>query len=246
MNIRVIAIDQRLALGTQGEMQNFLVLELPNGKEARAAIDLETTKQLLQLDAEDLSLSDGSNGAGQPAVQHNPVDTSWNVPAESVSTMGLQPPSQQPQQPMEATGPIVGATEAETVEWAKLADEILHPSMKAAFLHLKMGPRLTPAQIRSIEQEVHEKFGPEEWQEVLGPLAESMMPQRRQPAAAPQPAPALGAVQWADGAPMVSHTRPSRTVPKTKMGYPIPQDGTVDPGEVVGGEGMDEDGVGQL
>jgi len=147
--------------------------------------------------------------------------------------------------------PVVAeAPEAETVDWGKLSDEILSPAMKAAFLHLKIPSRLTPAQVRSIEEEVMGKFGDDEWEEVLGPLAASMAPKAQVAAPAapspPQPAPPLGQVQWADGAPMLANTRPSRTVPKTSMGYPIPQNGTIDPGEMVGGEDPDEDGVGQL
>jgi hypothetical protein len=45
---------------------------------------------------------------------------------------------------------------------------------------------------------------------------------------------------------MVSGGTPSRTLPKTDLGYPITNDGTIDAGEVVGGADSDEDGVGQL
>jgi len=241
INVSVIGIDQRVVFGTKGQMQNFLVLRMPNGREVRAPIDIETTKELVTMDA------NGTNGEPQKLRSEH---TSWDAPAEAdmayaspappaqVSTAGLQPSSEQ--------RPLQTAEEAETVEWAKLADEILSPAMKAAFMHLKMPARLTPASVRSIETEVMGKFGPEEWEEVLGPvLAQTMVPKVATPAPS-RAAPPIGQVQWADGAPMVGGGRPSRTVPKTSMGYPIPNDGTIDPGEVVGGTDMDEDGVSQL
>lgn len=257
INVRVIAIDQRFVFGARGQqLQNFMVLELPGGGEVRAAIDEETVKHLMVLDATSevdrqepftnrpitgFSKVKG-NGAQNPEPAVAPPPTTGLRPAE--------PPQQfSSEAEFGGMGPEpVGATEAETIEWMLLPDSVLSPVMKAAFTKLEVEARLTPVQVRGIEREVNEKFGAEEWQEVLGPQWQLLLAQSQPQRApqAPRPAPAVGVVTWADGSPMVSGSAPSRTIPKTDMGYPVLNDGTVDPGEVVGGSDQDEDGVGQL
>lgn len=222
INLRAIAVEQRVPLDDKdGERTSFLVIELPNGKEVRAVIDNATATALLSLNA------NGSNGVHAPlSVETHPQKESWPGPA-SVSTMGLRPPQTQP------------AQDPDTVRWAELPDAELAPHMKAAFIKLEVGDWLTVPQIRAIEREINDKFGEEEWAELLGPMANVLRPK---PAPVPRAAPA---VQWADGSPIVGGGVPSRTVPKTAMGYPITQ-GSVDIGELVAGEDADEDGVGQL
>ena len=246
INVQVVALDQRYVFGANGQqLQNYAVFILPNGTEARAAIDTDTAKQLLVMDAEGVN---GANGAAYqqapppaPAPQESPSfpSSGWDLPEEEHKPRitGLQP------------APLQPATDMETVEWMGLPDEVLAPAIKAAFSHLDMGERMTPVMIRSMEKEILEKFGAEEWEEVLGEGWQQMLPrmepQARPPQRAPQQPP-IGQVQWANGAPMISGQSRSRTVPKTDMGYPVLNDGTVDPGEVVGGTDMDEDGVGSL
>ena len=112
-----------------------------------------------------------------------------------------------------------------------------------------------------------ERFGKAEWDQVMekypnGPYED--MPQQQQPApqppqpvrgmglqppqSRPQPQPPLQQVMWSDGSPMMpGQGKRARTVPANAAGFPIAQDGGVDPGEVVaGGEEGDEDGVAQF
>jgi len=230
INVNVVAIDQRYALGAGGQLQNYLVLRLPNGAEARAAIDTETAKMFLVLDAKN----------NQGAISQEPsapiTSAGWEIPHTPT------PQTQQAPQPVpEETGPTL-------FDWMALPDDTLPAYMKAAFTKLELPGRMTPDQINNMVREVSEKFGPEEWQEALGDGWKELLPRAAPaPAPAPRPQPALGVVAWADGSPMVAGTSTrGRTVPKTDMGYPILNDGSVDPGEVVAGGEQDEDGVGSL
>lgn len=239
----ITAIDQRVVLGARGRtIQNYVVIELPGGAEVRAPIDEELVKHLMVMDAGE---------EPRPPQPHPPA------PKKPSRTAGLRPPRPEPA-PLtadEATfgGPEVEepSSEAETVKWMSLPDSVLSPAMKAAFTKLEVAERLNPMQVRGIEREVNEKFGPDEWEEVLGPnwsviLGRPAQPSLRAPATTKAPAVPIGEVAWADGSPMLSGTRPSRTVPKNEYGYPVLNDGSVDPGEVVGGSDRDEDGIGQL
>jgi hypothetical protein len=247
----VIAIDQRVLFTEQGhEIQNHLVLLLPNGVEVRAPIDLEVAKQLLEAAAE--STSDPQPSRPPPSVVPSvPLPTrviDKEPTVDEVLTRGHNVDLED-DNGVSAEEVAQMEIDAGTIPWAQLPDNVLSPAMKAAFTRLGVAEQLSPAAIRSVEQEVREKFGREQWEEVLGPLASEMMPQISTPApptppAAPQPA--LGQVQWADGTPIVAAPTRSRTVPKDDFGYPVLDDGTVDPGEVSGGPDADEDGVGQL
>lgn len=146
-------------------------------------------------------------------------------------------------------------------------------ALKAALTYLNVPQTLTINALNNLIQQVNERFGAEEWAEVqerfpnwdvtAQPQASPQppIPQPVQPAPQPvpqptqqpvptaglQPAPPVGQVQWADGSPMIPGTVRGRTVPANEKGYPILNDGTVDPGEVVGGgDDVDDDGVGQF
>ena len=95
--------------------------------------------------------------------------------------------------------------------------------------------------VQSIAQEINDKFGPDEWSEILGDP-----PEQKATPPPPPPKPKLNEVRWADGSPIAPARTRSRTVQKSDYGYPIVNDGTVDPGEVVSSRDADEDGVGQL
>jgi len=67
MKLQVVAIDQRYEFGVGGQqLNNYLVMRLPNGKEARASIDSATAKDLLALDAEVSSESPSDPGPFVP------------------------------------------------------------------------------------------------------------------------------------------------------------------------------------
>ena len=238
ISLQVVAIDQRYVFGAKGnQLQNYVVLELPDGGEVRASIDDDTAKRLLLLDAE---ASDADGGLEPLRKQVAPV-----VP---------QPLFNPPESVVDYSTPLSVELPAEAdvsaVAWMELPDEVLSPAMKAAFHHLGIEEKLVPVAIRSIEREVMDKFGSVEWEEVLGPSwAEYVTgPQPAPPPPpTPQAQPPIGQVSWADGSPMVPGTsRRARTVPKDSFGYPILNDGTVDPGEVLGGSDPDEDGVSSL
>lgn len=224
----VVAIDQRYAFGQGAALQNYLVLRLPNGLEVRAEVDDGTVKELMRMDI-------GGSAPESPKVVPPPPP---RAPVRTAS------------EPERAPAVNVEDSEAVTVAWFELDDSVLSPAMKAAFMHLQVPSRLDPTAIRTLEREVREKFGEEEWREVLGP---DQVPEQALPAPVPPPAPAvrtppIGEVMWADGSPMMARPTRSRTVPKDSHGYPILNDGTVDPGEVVGGssDDADDDGVGSM
>lgn len=220
------AIEQRIILAT-GALQNYVVIQLPGGKETRAPIDLETTKQLLE-------------GAPMSEVRTQPV----TPPPEALAPPPPPPPAPEPEH---APEPDTGE---EPVEWASLPDEVMHPLMKAALVRLNVAPILPVSNLTSLVEQINERFSQEDWQELQAAQASPPAPA---PAPAPPaeepppPAPVISGIRWADGRPIVPGLmNRGRTVQKDEMGYPVAQDGEVDPGEIVGGMDTDEDGVGQL
>lgn len=229
MNVTPYAIDQRIVLGT-GEMQNFLVIRLPGGKETRAPIDLETMQELL-------------NGA--PMAEVKPQRVEYAPPEE--------PPARAPAPPP----PKAQDHAQDLVRWQDFPPDVIHPYMKEALMRLGVSAELPVSTLESLIGQINERFGEEDWdqiaadhesRQVMAPAAAPPPAQAYQPAPIPPPpAPPLGTVQWSDGRPVVpSATAPGRTIQKDEMGYPLPQAGEVDPGELVGGSDLDEDGVGQL
>lgn len=198
--IRPYAIDQRLILET-GEIQNYLVLHLPSGKETRAPIDLDTTKEILRTTG---------TSAGETKPPAPPVET---------------PPIK---------------AEDEMTRWQDLPNDVLHPLMKEALRRMGAAAVLPFRMLESLVNQINERFTQEDWDELSKPTKVVEPP-------TPAPTPPIGAVQWADGRPVIpAALRPGRTLQKDDMGYPVAQDGEVDPGEIVGGADLDEDGVGQL
>lgn len=233
MNVQPYAIDQRLVLAS-GEIQNYLVIKLANGKETRAPIDLETVKELLE-----------GSGMSPPEPKDPPRQRHFEEGMEV------------PEQKMAAQDPG-----AQQIDWTQLPEDTLPEIMKAALRQLSV-PKVIPLGVltATVEQ-INERFTEEDWRQVAAtitppkPVATTGLRPAEQaerpsspapPPAGPAPAPPIGAVQWSDGRPVVpSAMNPGRTVQKDEKGYPIPQDGEVDPGEIVGGPDADEDGVGQL
>lgn len=232
MNINPYAIDQRIVLST-GEMQNFLVIRLPGGKETRAPIDLETMQELL-------------NGA--PMAEVKPQNVEYAPPEEPAA----RPPVPAP--------PKSDEHDNDLVRWQDFPPDVIHPYMKEALLRLGVAAALPLSTLESLIGQINERFGEEDWDQIAAEHESRQAMAPRAPAPAPvyqppppppppvpPPAPPLGTVQWSDGRPVVpSAMSPGRTVQKDEMGYPLPQAGEVDPGELVGGSDLDEDGVGQL
>lgn len=223
ITLQVVSIDQRYDLAT-GQVQNFAVLRFASGKEIKAAIDLDTTTQLLEEAAEDRF-----NGEQDEAAPSEAVATEWQGPTDN--------------------GVEVDAGDGNTndaddsVDWMALPDDLLSPNMKAAFHHLGVMRRMGLPSIQSLAEQVSERFSSEEWQEVLGgaKIVEA--------AAVPtvgQMTPTVGQVTWTDGSPILPSSKRSRSVAMDDYGYPLVASDERDPGEVVGGVDVDEDGIGQL
>jgi hypothetical protein len=257
INLRARRIDQSFSL-EDGGVQNYLVVELPDGSEIKAPINDEQTDQIIKASV------NGSESAGawsettvEPArVGDDVVAAAQSVPG--VRTAGLQAPSQPNVEHVGVQSDEADAAnaqdlfnalnddtpaepnEGELINWGSLPNEMLTVTMKAAFKLLGAQPQMTFEDIQQLANNVAENFGPEEWGKVQEQL------ERKAPVQQQQPRPAIGQVQWADGAPMVPGQNPGRTVPANEKGYPITE-GEMDPGEVVvSGGDTDEDGVGQL
>jgi len=214
--IQPYAIDQRLVLGT-GDIQNYLVIRLPGGKETRAPIDLETTKEIVR--------QASTAPAPMPEKQVAPAPE----PEKQAEPVPQEPEDEQP------------------IQWRALPDDVINPLMKVVLGRMNVPDIVSVSVLTGVVQQVNERFTQEDWDEVAGLVAQPAPPAPPAPPPKPAPAPPLGAVTWADGRPVVPSTmNPGRTVQKDEKGYPIPQEGEVDPGEIVGGVDVDEDGVGQL
>ena len=211
--IQPYAIDQRYILAT-GEIENYLVVRLPGGKETRAPIDLDSTKAIMK------------GSLNEPDPEQNPLPQEPSPP---------QVPQQEEQ--------------GEMVLWKELDDSILHPHLKQALVFLGTPPVLPMKNLEKLVQQVTERFSPEDWDKVAEHFDYATQPKPVVQASppVPKPAPSIGTIQWADGSPIVPAARArARTVQKDEMGYPITNDGEVDPGELVGGSDTDEDGIGQF
>lgn len=146
------------------------------------------------------------------------------------------------------------------VAWEDLPEESLPAIVKRAFEKLGVAPRLPADSIVTIAEDILDKFGEEEWEEVAGPNWRFFFVDEPAPSAplppppsvplppvrVPEPsAPSVNKITWSDGSPVVADQRRPRTVPSDSFGYPIVDSGR-DPGEFIGGVDRDEDGVGQL
>ena len=250
INLRATRIDQTFSL-EDGETQNFLVVQLPNGAEVKAPINDDQTDQIIKASMNGSEVGNEMSGALTDPDYISVVKTGPGVPI-----VGLQSPTSS-QQDMQQVGvqsdeqdsanaqamydQLSGreeSSEGELINWGALPNETLTVTMKAAFKMLGAQPQLTFEDIQQLANNVAENFGPEEWGKVQEQIA-------IKPPAQQQARPPIAQVAWADGAPMVSGSVPSRTMPANEKGYPI-VDGEVDPGEVVSGGDTDEDGVGQL
>lgn len=152
INAHIIAIDQRVRL-SDGMFQNFLVLELPDGSEARCDVSEETVDKILRIAAE--------GRQAETPVPSTPVEAPAQAPLESAvsSHVGLQPEA------------------PHTVDWMALPDDVLPPRYKAAFASFDLAAKLTAEQIHNLCRDLDSKFRPEDWADVLGEKEEADPPQ---------------------------------------------------------------------
>lgn len=219
MNFEPYAIDQRLILAT-GEMQNFLVIRFPNGKETRAPIDLQTMDDLI--------------GAPrtEPAAPRTPEPPSEPLFHETAP------------EPPPAEDHIVQWAELPPDVLHPYMKEALTRLGITAELPLSTLETIVGQVNERFSQEDWNDIAA--GLQGGAPAPQAVQPQPPQPPP-PAPAPPIGVVQWSDGRPVVpAAMNRGRTVQKDEMGYPVAQSGEVDPGELVGGGDTDEDGVGQF
>lgn len=237
ITLPVTRIDQSYDLTGAADtmVQNYVVLQLPSGREIRAPIGSDDVQALIRqysdapMEPMHATLVRRSPQPPAPA----PAPMSAPMPVDEIT------PEPGPEQTPTQEGGIT-QEEAETtpIPWNELDDNILSPVMKAAFFKLKAPMLMSPRAIMALVEDISSKFTPEDWREVTGQDVIVEPPQ-------PQP-PRVRGPRWADGSPMMPGSVAGRTVPKDDMGYPIVE-GEVDAGEVVGhGSDVDEDGVGQL
>lgn len=231
----VTRIDQSLNLDTQ-KLENFLVFMLPDGTECRSPITDEVAKRVMRLSRN-----------GSSTLVDVTAKTAEDV--ESATSPDVEPylPQEGEAEPPEEKG-----TEEPLYRWEDLPDESLSRRTKTAMRLVGAPPEMTANDIRQVINNISEQFEDDDWDAVDSAMAmEDPEPPAPPPPPAPRPAaqapaPPLNQVQWADGAPIVSGTMPSRTVQADAKGNPIVDNNDVDPGEVVAGGDTDEDGVGQL
>lgn len=236
INIIAKRIDQSFNLETM-EHENYLVFELPNGTELTSLIDIETAEYVIKLSA---------NGS-------MPSRVSVPTPPEHVNVAIKDMPVKEPVSE-EDTGVVQEGQEA-IYRWSELPDESLSRLMKTAFQLVGAPPEMTAADIQGLINSISEDFGEEEWESVKQAEAmqtdepamkETPVMSRPNPQPKEKPKPAVSQPTWHDGSPIMSGSRPPRTVPADEMGYPVVDNNDVDPGEIVAGGDVDEDGVGQL
>jgi hypothetical protein len=211
--VHCIRLEQSYDL-TTGNAQTYLILGLPNGKEAKALIDEDTAADILSRPTSSETLA-------------APTKEEPTFPASApISTAGLQPAAKAPE-PVE-----------QLVEWQSVSDEELSPVMKLALHKLGVPAQLPVGVLRQICSQIVDQFTPEDWQSVSPEVAPPVEAIPRPPAPAPPPAvprAPLQQVTWATGQPIMAASRPPRTVPKDDKGYPIVPRTGVSSEQVLGG-----------
>lgn len=235
ISIRAIRIDQHFNL-SDGSVQNYLIVELPDGTELKAPLSEEQTEQVIR------ATVNGEEYNQPPAMRDRRHLEPQETEPSPVQMVGEQSDEQDEVNAQALFDNLTQepATEDRLINWGQLSNETLTVMMKAAFKMLGAPPQMTFADVQKLANNIAEQFGPEDWSQVQQRLTTS------KPKPAPRAVPPINQVQWADGSPMVAGTKPARTIPKDDMGNPI-IDGEIDPGEVVAGTGdIDEDGVSSL
>lgn len=229
ITLPVTRIDQSYDLTGASDMmvQNYIVLQLPSGREIRAPIGSDDVQTLIRQYGNE-PMPEPHTRLERAAPEERPVP--------------FTPPEATPREVPPGDVPLTEEEAENTpIAWNELDDNVLSPVMKAAFFKLRAPMMMTPRAIMALVEDISSKFSPEDWREVTG---QDVVVEP--PAPAPQPQAPVRGPRWADGSPMMPGSVSGRTVPKDEMGYPIVE-GEVDAGEVVGhGTDVDEDGVGQL
>lgn len=255
INLNAIKVAQSLNLAT-GQMDNILVLQFPDGSEVNAVVHESVVDKVIEL-------TNGKNFQAQVPAQASSMQERLQPPAFVAPAAPAPAPEPEPAPQEASPAPASDGPPAE-ISWDQIPEHVLPMRMKLALRYLNVPPKLTVTALRNLIAQVNERFGEEEWAEVMAKhAAEQANPQpvpvwpgpgvprttglQRPQNPQPPPRPPIGQVTWADGSPMIpGQGNRGPHVPVNEKGYPIVA-GATDPGEVVGsGEDSDEDGVGQF
>lgn len=199
-----------------------VVFLLPTGPKVSAEVTPQVYAELLQ--AYSLSKPQApSNGSHAPSVDDDDdIQTQFEH--------GLDTPVEDP-------GLTAEQREAlqQEVQWELLPDDVLEPLMKLAMKTVQVRPVMTLEEVYELATELNNKLSPEDWEKL----------RRQEDAKKVVATPPVGVPSWSDGSPIIPNTRhPSRRVATDEKGNPVlGSSSDVDPGELVGGSEVDEDGV---
>ena len=194
------------------------------------------------------------NGKRLRTIIEDGVDVTTLVKDLQAKTAEVEP-ADVPAQPESKLVVDEEPVEPELVQWADLPDNVLNPRLKKALAYLNVASSIEASKLTGLLDQILDKFGPEEWEAIGAPLAPAKLVETptqglQPPAPRPPPAaPAVGAVTWTDGTPIIQgEGARARTVPADDYGYPIVANGDRDLGEVLGrgGDDVDESGVSQM
>jgi hypothetical protein len=199
-----------------------------SGKVQSYAVLRLSTGELIKAEIDDESIK--KLAAAAPSNGTYPtggVETSVEVANEEVGVASDETVSYEAVETSQVGSDVVAnvfSSEGEKIGWAKLSPNVLTPTMKSMFIKLGLPSHLTEQEIDYYVSKILE-----------GMNAEDEKPQ--------QPA-----IRYAQESTVVRRVPPIHRVQSDERGNPVVpmRSGEVDPGEVVGGGDVDEDGVGSL
>ena len=221
MKVLVTDIDQRFSLRTQA-VTNYIVLQLPSGRQIRALMDDADTQAVIAESAgtpqEPVAYTNDHRGRSEVAYT-GPEDYGDGDPfklSEQAFDTGPQLTPVGPEDGWKHPEPTKHVTSG-AVEWEKLPDTQLPPQMKNILRASRINPVISLEDLDTLKAQILERM-------------------KTQPKA--------GAVEWDTGPRRKAASVPRRTVPMDEAGNPIPPGGIIeaDPGE---GPDEDDDGVAQ-
>lgn len=231
MQANIIAVDQRFDFNTKVVLSYAVFLI--NGKEVRAELhSLEDVKALLGVGMEEAVLPPEESPSAEPQVTSH-----VSAEVEEVE---------------EGDNPLV--------RWEDVEEDLITPEMKRALKAVGAPEVMKLTALHQLINDIIERFNEDGQLWALGnsppraappgpgPPSPRTVHQAPPPSVPVPPAAVVGQVVWANGRPILPGVGSrGRTVQKDDLGYPIVDNGGVDPGEIVGtGDDVDEDGVGQM
>lgn len=223
MIVKITDIDQRYSL-TQQSLSNYLVIELPSGKKFQAEVDDTTVAAVLAA-----SKSQDELPPLQASQSQNEYDSEQRAETYTNGHSSINPFELAEADPEPSYTPVDDESEEQiehhvetgVVEWEKLPDTQLPPSIKAILRASGINPVLSITDLNTLKLEITTKMASR---------------------------PKVGSVEWDTGPRRKITSVPRRTVQMDEAGNPMPPGGILemgpekDPGEV---RGDDDDGIQQ-